>query len=684
MYGLIPVASASDLERQRDAEKKAAEAAQNTPQVQSLASHVRSRWETLKSGRQSSGVEDRLAQCLRQRRGEYDPDKLAAIRKTSGSEIFMMLTSSKCRTASAWLRDTLTGNGSDKPWGLEATPVPELPPEATQKLRTSMIAELSSLLRNAQAGLAPMPSEDEILDAARQARDTLLDVSRDEAKKRVARMELKMEDQLVEGGFSEALTQFFDDLVTFPTAIMKGPVLRKRKTLKWNGSMLDPVEEIRLEWERVDPFKFYTAPWAANVNDGPVIERHQLTQSDLEAFKGVDGYSDEAITAVLTEYRSGGMREWLSVDTLQAEAEGKSTSLEYSDGDLIDALQLWDQVSGDKLIEWGMSDGIEPTRLYPAEIWLIGNWVIRAVLNYDPLGRKPYYATSFEKLPGVFWGNGVADLIRDCQAMCNAAARALANNMGLSSGPQVGVNVSRLPTGESVESMYPWRIWQFESPEVPDSSPPIQFFQPNSNANELMAVFERFSQQADNDSGIPRYMQGEHAPGVGRTASGLSMMLNNASKGMKQVVGNIDLDVLQQAITRLYQHNLRYSQDPELIGDVTIQAKGAKALIARETSMVRRNEFLQLALSSPTVQSIIGLAGTAELLRDSAKQLDMPVDSIIPSREALQQQQLALQAQAQAGEQPANAGPRAVLPDGSVAGGREGSLMANQVSGTSG
>lgn len=84
------------------------------------------------------------------------------------------------------------------------------------------------------------------------------------------------------------------------------------------------------------------------------------------------------------------------------------------------------------------------------------------------------------------------------------------------------------------------------------------------------------------------------------------------------------------------------------------------------------------------MQSIIGLAGTAELLRDSAKQLDMPVDSIIPSREALQQQQLALQAQAQAGEQPANAGPRAVLPDGSVAGGREGSLMANQVSGTSG
>jgi hypothetical protein len=87
-------------------------------------------------------------------------------------------------------------------------------------------------------------------------------------------------------------------------------------------------------------------------------------------------------------------------------------------------------------------------------------------LNYDPLGRKPYYLTSFEKVPGRIDGNGVADLCMDAQNMCNAAARALANNMGISSGPQVGVNVSRLPAGEDITQMYPWKIWQFKSVRI--------------------------------------------------------------------------------------------------------------------------------------------------------------------------------------------------------------------------
>ena len=113
---------------------------------------------------------------------------------------------------------------------------------------------------------------------AEAQRDTVLGKLKDEARKRVDRMEVKMEDQHVEGGFTEALQQFIDDVVTFPTAILKGPIVRKRMTLKWNGTVLEPTEEMRPEWERVDPFKFYPAPWISNVSDGFLIERHQFTR----------------------------------------------------------------------------------------------------------------------------------------------------------------------------------------------------------------------------------------------------------------------------------------------------------------------------------------------------------------------------------------------------------------------
>jgi hypothetical protein len=258
--------------------------------------------------------------------------------------------------------------------------------------------------------------------------------------------------------------------------------------------------------------------------------------------------------------------------------------------------------------------------------------------------------------------------------MCNAAARALANNMGISSGPQVGVNISRLPAGEDITQMYPWKIWQFRQSDYNDSSPPMTFFQPNSNAQELMAVFDRFMGVADEVSGIPRYMTGEHVPGAGRTSSGLSMLISNAGKSIKQVIGNIDQDVLTPMLQRQYQRNLRYSTDPDLIGDVNIIAQGAMSLVVKEAEAVRKNEFLRLVLESPVAQQLVGMPGTAELMRDLAGNLNMNVDNLVPTRDEvirkqeaaeaamMAQQQALMQAEAQQAQQ--------IQEDGSQQGGR--------------
>lgn len=702
LAALIPVASASTLEAEELA-RRDAETRQNTPLIRELAAHVKARW-TLNRDAKQNTVEERLLQCMRQRKGEYDPDKLAKIKAQQGSEIYVMLTSVKCRGASSWLRDTLMGKGTEKPWTLNSTPIPTLPPDVIQQVHQALTQQVLQYMQM-NGGMAP--PEELVRQMAEQMRDEVKAQLDDEARERVERMETKMEDQMIEGGFPLALDQFVDDIVTFPAAIIKGPVVRMRKRLQWDGTVLAPVEEQVLEWERVDPFHVYPAPWASTPNDGPFIERHKMTRGDLEALLGVDGYDDEAIRSVLREFDSGSLREWLSVDTAQAEVEGKDTG-SVRDASIVDAIQLWDSIQGKLLIDWGMDKTEVPDadRSYPAEVWLIGNTVIKAVLNYDPLGRRPYYKASYEQIPGAFWGNGVTDLIRDCQDMCNAAARALSNNMGIASGPQVGVNVSRIAPGETITSLYPWKIWQFQNSDYQDGSAPLTFFQPNSNAQELMGVFEKYALLADEYSGVPRYMTGEHAPGAGRTASGLSMLINNAGKGLKQVISNIDSNVFTPLLTRLYQHNLRYSTDPDLIGDVNIVANGAMSLVVKEAAQVRRNEFLQLVLQSPVAQQIVGMPGVAELMREMAKTLDMSTDRLVPSREkidqmvAMQQQQQQMMMEAamnpeleqvsfQRDESGAVTGatkkkPKQLQPDGAQMGGREASTARNVVTGRNG
>jgi hypothetical protein len=687
---LIPVARASDLEAES---KRRSDEMQNTPVIQGLAAHIRKRWDVARIAKRK--LEERMLQCMRQRNGEYDPEKEADIRKNGGSDIYINLTSVKCRAATSWLRDTLLGTGTDKPWSLDATPEPTLPPDILQGLQAEMAQELQMLMEQGMQ----TPSQEQLREIAVRMKDAMMRRIKEEAEERVDRMERKMEDQLAEGGWSQALNEFLDDIVTFPYGVLKGPIKRKRKTLEWQNGQLVPVEKIRNEWQRVDPFMLYWAPWSWELGDGFVIERHRMTAEDLQALLGVPGYNDDAIRTILNDFTGGGLKQWLWTDASKAQAEGKYVTESILSDDLVDALQLWDSVKGSLLREWGLTakEVPDPDLSYPCEVWLIGNTVIRAVLNYDPLGRKPYYLTSYENLPGSVDGKGVTDLCRDSQDMVNASARSLANNMGISSGPQVGVNVSRLPPGEDITEMHPWKIWQFQSSEFNDGSQPLTFFQPNSNSAELMAVFEKFSARADEDTMIPRYMTGESSPGAGRTSSGLSMLISNAGKGIKQVISNIDQNVIVPAIERLYQDNLRYSQDPDLVGDVNIVAKGATSLVVKEAEAVRRNEFLQLVLNSPVAQQVVGMDGAAELLRDAARNLNGNVDRIVPDREQIstiqQQQQIIAQLQEQLqmlvgqiegggmGGTPPKMQSKNMLPDGSQVGGRESNMMSPRPNG---
>jgi hypothetical protein len=250
----------------------------------------------------------------------------------------------------------------------------------------------------------------------------------------------------------------------------------------------------------------------------------------------------------------------------------------------------------------------------------------------------------------VFWGNSIADLVRDCQDMCNAAARSLSDNMGIASGPQVWVNNERLADGETVTQMFPWKVWQTKSdPYGSNTAPPVDFFQPNSNAAELMGIYERFSVLADEFSGVPRYMTGDaNVGGAGRTASGMSMLMGNAGKTIKQVVNNIDMHVMTPLVDRLYYHNMRFSDDMDLKGDVRVVARGVNALVAKEQMQVRRNEFLQIALNSPVVTQLVGEEGIADLLRETAKTLDMNTGRLIPSPEKLRARAALMQMQAAA------------------------------------
>lgn len=656
------------------------QARQNSELILGLTDYVRACWDSARIAKKP--IEDIMLRAMRQRNGEYEADKLSQIRSQGGSEIYMMLTEVKCRGAESWLRDILLDQGTP-PWDLHPTPIPDLAPAQAEQIQNEFANKVLEMLQT--TGRAPDVAEMEELKemVGQEYRFRVLQESQNRADK----MKVKISDQMAQGGFGDAFNEFITDLVTFPCAFLKGPVVRKQKVLQYKRGMdgttiVEAGERLGPEFERVDPFNIYPEPGITNIADGYIFEHHPMPRHELAGLIGVPSYDDDAIRKVL---EIGNSQSWINEDVeLQKEELERKFYAYESPVDTFDVLEFWGKVNGEHLREWGLSDDEvpDPAKEYDANVWIVGNYVIKAVLNYDPLGEKPYSKTSFIKSPGAFWGRGIPEIIEDLQSVCNAAARALVNNMGLASGPQVEVNLERIPPNEDITQLHPWKIWQVTNDPLGSSAPAVRFAQPDSRANELMGVYDRFSRLADDHSGIPAYVYGDlNVQGAGRTASGLSMLMGSAGKGIRQVVMHIDNDVIRPTVQRQFVYNMRYDDDESIKGDVEIVAKGAINLAVKETVNVRRVEFLN-ATANPIDLEIIGQDGRAAILREVAKGLQMPVDDIVPSREkSAYETRSKVRAMVNQQQQPA---PVPTQPDGTPKGGQAANVVTNQDTGGAG
>lgn len=611
------------------------EAARYTPPVQTendytgLAGHIERFWQSAQIAKRP--IEQQMLRALRQRTGIYEPDELATIREQGGSEIYMMLTSAKCRAAESWLREILTPD-TDKPWGLEPSPMPDLPMSVAQ----AVIDAVAQMALAAGWDINDARIDEQLLKVKALALQKIRDLS-----KRIAeRHELKIADQFEDGGWHTALSDFIYDLVTFPAAFIKAPILRKRKMRQWvpgpNGVWLPAITEgLRLEYERRSPLDIFPAPAMRHIQRGNLIDRYKYTREDLQSLIGVPGYSKDAIYRVLEQYGNKGYASRAMADVERATLELRRHE-EYDHEGTIECLNFWGSCSGEMLEQWNLENGfplnveVDPRKEYQIEAWKIARHVIKATINEDPLGQKPYSKASFEEIPGAFWGYGLPDLGRDAQSMCNGAARALANNAAIASGPQVVMYIDRMADGERVTKPYPWKLYQMTSDPQGSNREAVQFYQPNMNVQELLAIYTHFERVFDNVSGFPNYTYGDaKVGGAGRTSSGLAQLMGNVGKGVRRVVVAVDRLVISEIVERTYDYNMEHDPDPTIKGDLRPVARGASALLIKDMAQLRRRELLQATLN-PLDAQIIGPKGRAEMLRETIKASDMPVEKILP------------------------------------------------------
>ena len=654
--GLVRVQSNQTL-NEIDKIKREDEKHQNKPEISGLAAYLWTLWEAAKNAKWS--IDERLARCIRQRKGVYEPDDLAAIREFGGSEVFMMLTNVKTRAIEAQIKDILLPAG-EKPWAITSTPMPDLPNEVVERVVNKLEGELMMIIQT----LGQVPITPEMID---MRLGELMDESRAELKqlanKECELAEQQVEDILVEGDFYDELADFIKDFSTYLTAFLRGPFVTHERRLVWKQDMdgksypdyeLQPVVRFR----RVSPFDMYPAPAARSLSDGYNFERMRIRPSELVKFRESPGFSPSAVDATILDHRAGMITNWLWTDQERANIENRPQEI-TDPTSMIECLLFSGDIPGRYLREWGLK--YEGSIADPVEVqaMICNNRVLMLRVNTHPLQWKPYYYASFDPSADSIWGTAPPELMEDCQRMCNSTARALSNNVAMASGPQVEVFGDRLNAPESPQRIWPWKVWKTNSDPTGSGKPAVQFFQPALNARELMQVFDFFYSQAGEQLGIPAYEHGveSQGSGAGKTAHGLAMLMTAASKIMKDAIGYIDRQVIKKVIFQVWLYAIT-SGIMEYEGDINIVARASEYLIIAEQLQARRQEFLAFT-NNPVDLQIIGMDGRAQVLRETVKSLKMDSDDIVPPNWQLQAEMGAMMdPNAVAPGMPAGGGPQ--------------------------
>ena len=656
------------------------------PIYSELAGHIMNEFRINKDARRNAGIEEDITGSLEAYNGTYSGKDITRIRSEGGSSIFMQLTATKCRNAASWMRDILLA-ANQKSWAIEPTPMADLPEELKASISTSINTEFEELAKakakikaesEAQAQpqqgtppgtpmggpeqpqgppappTPPSPTEEmaqaagpkteageaqetvrELNQEKRDILESVYDEIQKEAKFNMLFMERQIDDQFIEGTYYETLSTFIDDFAIFPTAFMKGPVVTKKPKMTWVNGKPEVTEEFCFIDKRVSPYDMYPAPEATNLHDGSLCEHLRLSRSEVFELIGSPGYDKPMLYEVLDHTKMGTSTPyWIDtgIENDKADQEKRGDQFE-ANRNVIHGVHFFGAVSAELLRTWGLQDPkvlvAHPEKQLQVEAIMLNETVVKCVLNDDPLLRRPYYCASYQTRPGSIWGRSLPMLMEDIQRMCNATARALANNMALASGPQIEIYIDRLADDGEIENIRPFKIWQLTTDPSGGSGRAINFFQPTSNAKELLDVYTQFEGRADDATGIPRYAYGnEKLGGAATTAQGLAMLFEASSKMIKDAVKNIDMGVIIPRVEFQFYWNI-IRNEIDFTGDVAVKALGSSTLTVKGAEMLRRNEFLQIT-ANPIDQEIMG-EGRSELLREMSKDLGF-IEDIVPSR----------------------------------------------------
>lgn len=540
------------------------------------------------------------------------------------------------------------GQIGDKSWGFSPSPNPTLPEDVQAGIIIPYIKEGIKLAQSSGA-----KTEEEIgeyINAALQANEKQIEKDRIRvAGERVERMELLVDDILLEGNFTVTIIkQFIANLVKFGTGMIIGPCEEPVVKLKLRGSK-DTVE-YKPEITRTTQFfvphtmDIYPSPGAIEASDADLCIRTRYTKATLARAaeantNGKGAWKRDVIRSILIDFPNGvdiGTQTFTDSTEKAAQlGEVQGTTKKY------EGVRWFGLASGAELKKLGInSDGIgeiNQKSYYESEVIILANRVIYAKVC-DPAIQRPVVKTTFYGDAVQFFGWPPASQIDNCQKLMNITMAALKKQLQLAGlVPIVVDDYSSFVDANrpGAFALTPGKVFLRNvnafNQNTGTQGSPIKPIELPRIIREIIALFDAIGKLTDDASGFNRNMLGSgNYSGAARTARGLQSIQEASSIIASFVITNVDSTSMVPLLTKVVAGVNANHPDKRAKGDPQIIAKGQLSKVMNSS----QQEMVAAGFQATQMGVIPQLLGPDKLmtaLSEYLKSIDFPnADKIIP------------------------------------------------------
>lgn len=422
-------------------------------------------------------------------------------------------------------------------------------------------------------------------------------------------------DQVEESNGHTELRKSVFEACLLGSGLMKGVFTEEKVIHKWKEGKYSPEKRKFPKMSHVSVWDLYIDPNAMHIDEAEwVIERHRMTSKQMRDLKKRPFFKMEEIEEAINR---GGNYVNKSFEHVVREDD---TIMDHSR--LWEVLEYWGYISIEEAMELGLPlDNVVDDQVH-VNAWVCHGRVMRIMVNPFLPQRIPYFLFNYEVKPYNIYGTGVPETMEDSQKMMNGFARLAVDNLALAGNMVFEVDESVLVPGQDME-IYPGKIFRKQGGQNGSGIQGVKF---PSTANENMMMFREFRQIADESTGIPSVSHGQTGvTGVGRTSSGLNMILENASLNVKTVIRNIDDDLLQPLGQMLFYWNMQFNYENLPEGDFDIIATGIRSYTKQEVKVQRLQTLLGL-VQNPALAPMVKLP---YIIRELVKGMDMDPEAVI-------------------------------------------------------